>query len=334
MQTPALPLADLATSTQPAHEYAALRGRGVHRRDGDWVVARAADVAAALASPQLRVAPPRTAAGEAARLQAHMARFSDGTDRARRRALVAALLPDHEGIERAAAQRVRAAIGTTPGTFDVMPLARTVPVAVLAAALGIAPAEVGSVVAVTGRLCDGLAPTLAAPPARADVDLAAGELSALLEPLGSGDYERVAAGAGVLFQARDATAALIGAAVLGADGRPGARRQVQRALRHDPPVHCTRRVALDDVQLGGVVVPRGASVWIVLAAAEDGPPRAPATFGAGAHGCPGSSLAVALASGVVAALRAGGWRAVPGQPVSYEPRPNLRLPARVLMARP
>lgn len=69
------------------------------------------------------------------------------------------------------------------------------------------------------------------------------------------------------------------------------------------------------------------------AAAQHGPPSPPATFGAGPHRCPGAAHAVALATGVLTALRADGWRPVPGQPVNYEPRPNLRLPSTVLVDR-
>jgi len=81
-------------------------------------------------------------------------------------------------------------------------------------------------------------------------------------------------------------------------------------------------------------VPRGAPVWVVVAAAEEGPPSQPATFGAGPHACPAAAHAVAVACGVLSALRTDAWQLVPGQPVGYEPRPNLRLPAAVLVQRP
>lgn len=331
-----LPLPELAICRRPADQYAALRARGVHRLDDGWVVARPEDVAAALASPALSVAPPGSPLGAARQLQARMARFSDGADHARRRAVLEALLPGVEGVEQAAAVRAGALLGGWVAPFDVMPLARTVPVAVLAAALGVASAHIERVVTLTSRLCDALAPSLAPPPASRDVDLVASELVALLEPMGPWDIEQVAAAAGVLFQARDATAALIGAALLAGDHEPhgDADRWIERALWQDAPVQCTRRVAIADVVLGGVAVPRGASVWVVLAGTvHGGTERGPAAFGAGPHACPGSSLALALARGVVAAVRACGLRPVPGQPVSYEPRPNLRLPARVLVER-
>ncbi len=334
-----LPVPQLATCRCPADEYAALRARGVHCRDGAYVVARPDDVAAALASSALSVAPAYSRGGRAAQLQAQMARFSDGTDHARRRALVEALLPDPTGLERDAARRAGELLEPGRSFVDAMPVARTVPIAALAAALGVADADVPWVVTMVGRLCDGLAPTLSARPgARADVgvDDAALLLSNLVATAGAGrpaSDEAVAAAVSVLFQARDATAALIGAALLinadsdDADVEDG----IERALRQQPPVQSTRRTAHADVEIGGATVPRGAPVWVLLAAAETGPPAPPATFGAGPHACPGSALAAALARGVIAGVRAAGWRAVPGQPVTYEPRPNLRLPTQVLM---
>ena len=88
------------------------------------------------------------------------------------------------------------------------------------------------------------------------------------------------------------------------------------------------------MQLGGVPVPRGEPVWVVLAAAEQGAPSPPATFGAGPHACPAAVHAVALARGVLAGPGAAGWRPVVGQDVQYEPRPNLRMPAAVLVQQP
>lgn len=93
------------------------------------------------------------------------------------------------------------------------------------------------------------------------------------------------------------------------------------------------RVAVGDLVLGRVPIPRGAA-WIMVAASERPMTDPPATFGAGPHACPGSALAVAIAHRVVAALHANGWRRVRDQSVDYEPRPNLRLPRRVLVRRP
>ena len=105
------------------------------------------------------------------------------------------------------------------------------------------------------------------------------------------------------------------------------------AERSDPPVQCTRRVAARPVTIGGVTIPAGALVWVLLATADRGDPWPPATFGGGPHACPGRPAAISLARGVVGAVLDGGWRPVPGQAPGYEPRPNLRIPVSVLLER-
>lgn len=261
-----------------------------------------------------------------------MARFSDGALHAHRRALLETVLPGAHGLEAAAAGRTTALLGGgrrggwTSCRWRARSRSGRCP-----PPSGLRPPGLRRWSPRPGRLCDALASSLRPGPADEDADLAAAELTGVLEPLGH--EEHVAAGVGVLFQARDATAALIGGALLaeGAepDGDPGPR--IERALRHEAPVQCTRRIAVVDLVVGGVPVPRGAAVWVMLAAAKRSPSAPPATFGAGPHACPGAALAVALARGVIASLHANGWRPVPGQSVACEPRPNLRLPARVLV---
>ena len=331
-----LPLREIATCPRPAEQYAALRAHGVHRRPDGWVVARPEDVASALTSSALNVAPPGRPAGDAGRLRARMARFSDGPDHARRRALTEALLPDVDAVRQAAAERTEALLRDRTVPFDLMPLARTVPVAALATALGVSPADSDRLVTLIGRLCDALSPSLTPPDPEPDADLVARELVALLEPVGPWDAEQVAAVVGVLFQARDATAALIGAALLAStsDG-DGGRRLGWSSGRHDRTRRCSAPGGTPSTTstLGGVTVPRGAEVWVMLAAAERGPTSPPATFGGGPHACPGSALALAIAGEVIAVTLASGLRPVPGQPVTYEPRPNLRVPARLMVGR-
>ncbi|MEE6264023.1 cytochrome P450 [Plantactinospora sonchi] len=333
---PDLPLAELAGCARPAPRYAALRDAGVHHRDGVYLVARPDDVDAALVAPELAVIPPgRPDVSAAGRLRARMARFSDGPDHARRRSLARALLPDPDRAARAAAAETVARVGDRGGPVDVMPVARTVPVAVLAAALGVDPTEIDRVVMLTGRLCDAFAPVPRPTVSPAEADAAAEGLRELLRPAVGSAQERLAAAAGLLFQARDATAALIGSALLADDSPAEPDRRIETVLRRQAPVQSTRRWARADLLLGGALVPRGAEVWLLLAAAETpGRSTGPATFGGGPHACPGRTLAAALARGVVGAVLDRGFRPVPGQPVAYEARPNLRLPVRVLVARP
>jgi hypothetical protein len=328
-----VPIAELATRPDPAAWHEALRALGTCARGDQWIVSTPSDVAAALSAPALRVVPPPAEAGPAADLIARMARFSDGDAHRRRRAAAVRLLPPAAHVaalaREHAARQLREA--EPAGELDVMPLARTLPAEVLARALGLSAPGAASAAVLTGRLCDAL---LSGVPGRA---AAAGEaaagLRATLQPLGLTDADEVAA-ASILFQARDSTAALIGAAVLGS-ARPGCGRaadRVEYVLRREAPVQCTRRVATADTTIGTAVVPRGSSVWIFVAAAELGSGQ-PATFGSGPHGCPAAVVATAITREVVTAVDAGGWRLVCGQRVDYEPRPNLRLPCRVLVSR-
>ncbi|MGH3860650.1 hypothetical protein [Actinokineospora sp.] len=241
--------------------------------DGTWLVDQPADAAVALDA--LSVAGPSGLVGR-------MARFSDGTDHARGRAQIEAVLPDVSGLRSAAAART----GDTRGEFDLMQIAFAVPVAVLAAALGVA--DVAVAVRLTRDLCE----------SRSDEAFLA--LAALLpDP----------AAVSVLFQAHDATAALIAEAVL--------EGGVERAVR-SAPVHRTQRRTVANTAIGGVVLPAGSALWVSLT--ETG------TFGAGRHACPGAVLATALAQGVLDALGE-----VSIVDVEYESRPNMRLPARLVV---
>jgi cytochrome P450 len=335
---------DIATSAAPDRWHDTLRALGPHRRDGEWVVSGPREVSAVLVSPALSVRPAgglasQADAGPAAALVARMARFSDGEDHRRRRALLARLLPPVPAVGRWAGARLNEYLLRRVSAFDIMPAARQLPSAVLARGMGLAAADAERVALLTGVLCDALTPALRprpVPPGAADA--AASELTGLFERhLRTTDEEEVAAAVSILFQARDATAALIGTTILarapaGPDPRsPGQR--VEQVLRQDAPVQCTRRTATADVRIGDMAIAAGAPIWIFVAAAERGF-GLPATFGSGPHACPGAAQATAIARQVVSVLEAEGWRAVSGQRIEYEPRPNIRVPARVLVARP
>ncbi len=334
-----LPVDHIVTSAPPRRWHGRLQSLGTHRRGGAWVVSGPRAVAAALASPALSVAPAGgQPEGAAAGLVARMARFSDGEDHRRRRAVVSRLLPSVPRITTITADRVNDYLVRRLSAFDVMPMARQVPAEVLARGLGLPPADADRAAVLTSVLCDALTPALQPRelPAGA-ADAAADELAALFARcLDSADPELLAAAISILFQARDATAALIGTAVLGGPGDPGdprsPGRRVEQVLRHDAPVQCTRRTAAADAGLADVTVPAGSAVWIFLATAERGS-GAPATFGSGPHGCPGAAHATAIARQVIAVIDAEGWRPVRPQRVDYEPRPNIRVPVRVLLTR-
>jgi hypothetical protein len=198
-------------------------------------------------------------------------------------------------------------------------VARPVPLAALAEALGACdgPAAAGA----ARRLALALAPPRGT--AAGDPGPPAAELARLLglpdDPLD----EVVANTVALCFQAVDATAGLIGLAVLSGRGDPDAA--VAAALAAGGPVLRTYRWATRDLDLPTGTVPAGDEVLVALSAGD-------APFGAGPHRCPGADHAVALACGVVEAVLASGRR-LPAGPPAFEPRDNLRIPATLLLSR-
>ncbi|MET8996057.1 hypothetical protein [Amycolatopsis sp. NPDC004169] len=218
-----------------------------------------------------------------------MARFSNGLDHVRRRALAVDLLAavDADALQDSAFARTRRLVAGLD-VVDVMAgIARPVPVGVLAEALGL-PDVSADVVPVAAAYHPHVEPGAAAEAA----------LTRLLAVCG-GPTELAAARIGLLVQACDATAGLIGNGLLAArHGKPA-----------EQPVLATRR-RID-----------GADVTVSLA----GTP-----FGAGPRACPGSRHAVALAAGVLEALH--GFRLTETE-ISWVPAPNLRMPAVLLVTR-
>ena len=257
------------------------------------VVSGHARVRAVLGDPGYTVPDPGSGAapGTMLWLRQNVARFNEGADHGRRRALAVDLLrPVDPGRLRAEARdQANAVIDAAGGRpFDVMTqVARRVPGRVLAAALGAADPE---------QVAGLLAPVAAvyqpgpADPAAADASVA--RLAALLgrpgeAGEGGGPDERVAARIGLLIQACDATAGLTGNAV--AAGTL-AEVLVERTLRADPPVLVTRRVA-----------PDGTTVTLDLTSGGRG---GLLEFGWGRHACPGAEHVRALAEGVIEPLLA------------------------------
>ncbi|MGC4816335.1 cytochrome P450 [Micromonospora sp. DT63] len=311
---------------------------------GGWCVTRHADVRAALTDPALRVpavdsGPPGTLAW----LRASVSRFSPPRRHAERRAIgvtaLAGLDPDE--LQNEAARLTVAVLDRADGHLDVMrDLARPVPLRVLAGQLGLVdPAAAGTAVAVVAAAYHpGVDPALAA---RADRAVAA--LLALCPPA---PPEVRANLIGLLVQACDATAGLIGAAahhlLNPAVATTAATADLlAEVLRLDPPVRATRRVTVDAVRLGGRDLPAGSAVLLRFDAANRDPrafgepaafrPGRPGagllTFGAGERGCPGDRHALALAGGVLDVLRKR-CRRTP-TPLRHEPHPTLHVPTTV-----
>ncbi|WP_410669631.1 hypothetical protein [Amycolatopsis sp. cmx-4-68] len=170
-------------------------------------------------------------------------------------------------------------------------IARPVPLGVLAEALGLPDVSAD------------VAPVAAAYHPHVTPDAAAEAALARLLAACGGTTERAAARIGLLVQACDATAGLIGNALSASlAGKPG-------SVLAEPPVLCTRR-RVD-----------GEDVSVSLA----GTP-----FGAGPRECPGSRHALALATGVLEALRS--FRLTETE-TTWVSSPNLRMPAVLRVTR-
>ncbi|TNH25247.1 cytochrome P450 [Micromonospora orduensis] len=315
--------------------------------DIGWRVTRYADVRAVLTGPAFVVpavdaGPPGTLAW----LRATVSRFSPPHRHAERRAIgVSALATvDPDELLHEAAGLTAAALDRADGRVDVMAeLARPVPLRVLATRLGLAdPVAAGTAVAVVAAAYHpGVDPALLR---RAD-----GAVAALLALSPPSPAQVRANLIGLLVQACDATAGLIGAAAhhlltppaLRATARVGSADLLAEVLRLDPPVRATRRVTTAAVRLGGRDLPPGSPVLLRFDAANRDPEvfaepgsfrpgrsgAGPLTFGAGERGCPGDRHALSLAVGVFDVLRERCRRAPTD--LRHEPHPTLRVPTNL-----
>ncbi len=162
----------------------------------------------------------------------------------------------------------------------------------------------------------------------------------------------VANGIGLLSQAYEATAGLIGNTLVAlafhretleqVRADPAALGDVVReVLRHDPPIQNTRRFVSGSAILAGRQMEAGERILVVLAAANRDPSANPDpdrfdrlrrnrksfTFGVGAHACPSEALATTIARGGLEALLLAGIdpEELTGR-VTYRPSLNARVP--------
>ena len=288
-------------------------------------VTRAADVRAVLEDPRFVVPPVPSAAapGSVAWLRASVGRFCNGETHRRRRALGIAGLAPLDAVDLREAALARAATllrGTGMKPFDVVArIARPAVVDVLAVALGIHGAAAADV-AIAAR---------AYPPQAAVDSKADRAVARLVEACGGAPDEITAARIGLLVQACDATAALAcnGLLALLTGARSGSAEEVvAAALRDDPPLRATRRLAEASAEVGGTDIAAGTTVVLDLTAARD--EHLP--FGAGPRSCPGRDQALALAAGIVEACRS--CRLAESE-IDYAPPPNLRSPGSLMLLR-
>jgi cytochrome P450 len=242
-------------------------------------------------------------------LRATVSRFASGPTHGRRRALATALLDEIDPTtlreHAAAATRAALAAGASPQA-----IAGHVPVAILAAALGL-DAEVVGDVAIAAQ---GYQPGTDAGP-RGDL-----AVEALVAACGGAPDENTAARIALLVQACDATAGLIAKALAAGPRAPEcttADALITETLRFDPPVQAMRRACVAPTAVGAAAVDDGTLVIVDVPAANRDPavftdpdafdPGRPdaerhLTFGTGIRPCPGRDHAVALAAGVISVL--------------------------------
>ncbi|HET6764026.1 MAG TPA: hypothetical protein VFH27_10140 [Longimicrobiaceae bacterium] len=257
-----------------------------------------------------------------------------------------------------------ASIGRASEPAECMRFAFALPSHVLESLLGFGDDALNAVASDVGDLVRGMAPG-----APADVVVAGsaaadglrGRLHAMLETSDAprllhalADGVRAIGGSadvavdnaiGLMVQAHDGTAGLIGNTLVALAREPAwthrvsaddarMRELVDRVARFDPPVQNTRRFVGAPATIAGQQVSAGDVILVLLAAANrdtavPGDPRTPAgfAFGAGAHACPGSTIAATIAQVGVARLLANGVdpaRIDPRPP--YRPSVNCRIP--------
>lgn len=377
---------EAVTHGDPYPYYARLAARPSLVRDDAlrlWIAASAASVSAVLAHPAACVRPPaervpRAIAGSAAgAVFGALVRMSDGEAHARMRPAVQAALQrvDLAVLARRtralAAQRLRDG-APTPETLTEALFA--LPVSALADRLGFPEAMLPTIagwvrdfVACLSPLADAAQLTAASAAAEhltralgaalresaPEADTLCARLRQEADRLGWDDAgARVANALGFLSQTYEATAGLIGNALIALHRVPGlaaalARGEaaladvVEEVARHDPPVQNTRRFFAAPVEVDGARLEAGSAVLVVLAAANRDPRANPEperflahraarrsfTFGLGPHACPGQALACTMAGAALQVFleggvvdRMAGWR------WRYRPSVNGRLP--------
>lgn len=333
-----------------------------------WIAASAGAVSAVLASELCRVRPAAEPIpqhlrdGAAGAVFGRLVRMTDGAQRdALKHALLQALaaVPPAEVAAGAAAamERLLAEGCTAPDA-----LLFALPVRSMAALLGV-PEEMQAQAALwTGDFVRCLLPQASAEQVArghaAAVSLLAllgdcrneGLLRAIDEATHGCDPDAVLANAlGLLMQAHDATAALLGNAWVALHRRPALRDAlhgdpqsvpafIQEALRWDAPVQNTRRFLAEAGEIAGQHLRAGDTILVLLAAANrdpaanadpqrfliDRPARRIFGFGHARHACAGPEIATAIAAAGIQYWVNHGL-AIP-QAIGYRPSANVRIP--------
>lgn len=300
---------------------------------GLWAASSAALVEEAFLHPGLRVRPPAEPVPRAllgrptGDVFAQLVRMTDGDyhDRHKPDVIAATGRWDRAAVTAATEQAARDLVGRV----DPNRLLTALPVQAIARLLGVAEGRLDTVVGQVHDFVQGIGGAADA----AALDRSDAAVLALMEEVHGAN--RIA----LMQQAVDATAGLVGNAVLLLQQRPELDGPgfVSELARWDPPVHNTRRFAAADLELGGQRIAAGQGVVLVIAAANRDPAVNPEpdaflreragrrsfVFGAGVHACPGDHLALAIAA---AALRLQRVVRAFGPLRGFRPLPNARVP--------
>lgn len=331
------------THPDPYPYYAALANERAPRYDERlqlWVAAHPDTVHEALAHPDCRVRPvhdqvPAALSGAAGRLFGALVRMSDGARHTAPKAVLQQALAGLPpalvaGRAGAIARNMAAGIGDA-ATLNAF--VTGVPVRTVASLLGFTDGQLPQVAAWAAQYAACLSPRAAAgdiaaaheaadmlPGALRELVRAApdhGLLAAIARQAWPDEHALLANLAGLLVQTCEATAGLLGNCIVarlrGATADPSVL--VPRVAAGDPAIHNTRRFTAAAVASGGIHVPAGQALLLVLAGS--------AGFGHGRHACPGQALAQAIAGRALQALPA---LPLPGLAWRYRPSVNARIP--------
>ncbi len=300
-----------------------------------WVAADADTVRAVLSHPELAVRPPDApvppllAGTPAGDIFGRFARMSDGDRHRERRALAQGMLDAMAPEQLAGA--TRKVLDRFGDALTLHDLQFAVPVITVGALLGVPEESWRDLTDWTSAFVRAAAPGASEADAEAASE-AVRELTRLFgnrpapgaSTPGLAEADEIANTVGLLFQTHNATAGLVGNALvaLARNGDGDIERGFADVFRADAPVQNTRRWAVSDIALGGYQVQEGDMVIAVL-----GGPADDCRFGSGPHRCPGEDVAMAIAYEVVRFARDNGL--VPdnaGSAVRYHPSGNARIP--------
>ncbi len=350
------------THADPYPYYASLCARGgLQRIPGfePWIAADAATVRAVLTSeacrvrPQAEPVPPHLLGSASGALFGRLVRMNDGAPSTVVKQALASALPTVMRSVDAESRRWSARLFSEPRLSLLPEKALQLPVFVLGSLLGFpedsleqSVREVDAYVrSVTwpelstegalgaARLVERVTACLQAKPRAPEL---LGAFSSRMREQGGPLEALVPNAVGLLTQAYEATAGLLGASLLALARMPALREQLARgecsiddvvreAARHESPIQNTRRFVHARATVANQELEAGATVVVVLAAANRDPrvnaqpdaflPRRPDrqtfTFGLGAHVCPGQELAVTMVCAAVERVLASGLELTP-----------------------